>query len=233
MVPSNWQMKGYGHPHYTNVIYPFPVNPPFVPSENPTGCYIRDFDLPEEWEDRRILLKFDGVDSFYYVWVNGQLAGMSKGSRNASEFDITELVQTGSNRIAVQVLQWSDGSYLEDQDMWWLSGIFRNVSVSAVPEADIYDIFAKAGYDFIRGGGTLEIETEIAGAARGLTVEAELFDGTGEPVFDKPLSAAVTKNAKVSLKTKVKNITPWTAETPVLYTLLLTLKNASQITPPL
>ena len=226
MVPSNWQMKGYGHPHYTNVIYPFPVNPPFVPSENPTGCYIRDFDLPEEWEDRRILLKFDGVDSFYYVWVNGQLAGMSKGSRNASEFDITELVRSGINRIAVQVLQWSDGSYLEDQDMWWLSGIFRNVSVSAVPEADLYDIFAKAGYDPVRGG-TLEIETEIAGAARGLTVEAELFDASGEPVFDKPLSAAVTKTAKVSLKTKVKTVSPWTAETPVLYTLLLTLKNAS------
>ena len=95
MVPSNWQMKGYGHPQYTNSIYPFPVNPPFVPSENPTGCYIREFELTDDWADRRILLKFDGVDSFYYVWVNGQLAGMSKGSRNASEFDITDIAQIG------------------------------------------------------------------------------------------------------------------------------------------
>ncbi|MBO4631397.1 MAG: beta-galactosidase subunit alpha, partial [Lentisphaeria bacterium] len=90
MVPSNWQMKGYGHPHYTNVNYPFPVHPPFVPSENPTGCYIREFEITDDWAERRILLKFDGVDSFYYVWVNGQLAGMSKGSCNASEFDITD-----------------------------------------------------------------------------------------------------------------------------------------------
>jgi beta-galactosidase/evolved beta-galactosidase subunit alpha len=90
-VPGNWQMQGYGHPHYTNMIYPFPVNPPFVPSENPTGCYVREFDIPTLWSDRRILLKFDGVDSFFQVWVNGSFTGMSKGSRNTSEFDINAI----------------------------------------------------------------------------------------------------------------------------------------------
>ena len=237
MVPSNWQMKGYGHPHYTNSIYPFPVNPPFVPSENPTGCYIREFELTDDWADRRILLKFDGVDSFYYVWVNGQLAGMSKGSRNASEFDITDIAQIGINRIAVQVLQWSDGSYLEDQDMWWLSGIFRNVSISAAPALDLYDIFAQARLDAAYKNGLLEINATVVNtdsrAARGLTIDAELFDSCGASVLP-PLSASVEKigqdqSVPVRLSAEVKKVTAWTAETPVLYTLVLTLKDKSGV----
>ena len=125
-VPSCWQYQGYGHPHYTNVIYPFPVDPPFVPSENPTGCYRRDFYIPKEWDGRRIYLRFEGVDSAFHVWVNGQEVGYSKVSRMPSEFDITSMVRPGKNTVAVRVYQWSDGSYLEDQDMWWLSGIFRD-----------------------------------------------------------------------------------------------------------
>ena len=238
MVPSNWQMKGYGHPHYTNVVYPFPVNPPHVPSRNPTGCYIREFEIGDDWADRRILLKFDGVDSFYYVWVNGQLAGMSKGSRNASEFDITELAQIGINRIAVQVLQWSDGTYLEDQDMWWLSGIFRDVSISAVPQLDLYDIFAHAKLDAVYKNGRLEVETLIRNdeisKVSGVTVEAEIFDSCGNPVLKKPVSALAAKidagkQVKVKLAAEVKNVSPWTAETPVLYTLILTLKEKSRV----
>ena len=238
MVPSNWQMKGYGNPHYTNKIYPFPVNPPFVPSENPTGCYIREFEINDDWAEQRILLKFDGVDSFYYVWVNGQLAGMSKGSRNASEFDITDIAQIGINRIAVQVLQWCDGTYLEDQDMWWLSGIFRNVSISAVPQQDIYDIFAKAQLDSAYRNGKLEVEAEIVNsdtaAARALTAEAELFDSCGNPVFKKPLTAPIAKidpakSSKIKFSAEVKNVSAWTAETPELYTLVLSLKNKSGV----
>ncbi len=236
MVPSNWQMKGYGNPHYTNQIYPFPLDPPFVPSDNPTGCYIREFEIEDDWAEQRILLKFDGVDSFYYVWVNGQLAGMSKGSRNASEFDITDIAQLGTNRIAVQVLQWSDGTYLEDQDMWWLSGIFRNVSISAVPQQDIYDIFAKAGLDSAYKNGKLEVEADIVNtdtvAAKALSVDAELFDPIGDPVFKKPLTASIAKiepgkNVKVNFAAEVKKVAAWTAETPTLYTLVLTLKNKS------
>jgi len=233
-VPSHWQLKGYGHPHYTNIQYPFPVDPPFVPSENPTGCYIREFEIPDNWAERRILLKFDGVDSFYYVWINGQLAGMSKGSRNISEFDVTELVQIGFNRITVQVLQWSDGTYLEDQDMWWLSGIFRSVSISAVPALDLYDIFAKARLDAKYRDGLLEVETQIRNddplAARALTLEAELFDPAGDPVFRSPLTRTLAKldpgkSTELRLEATVKNVSAWTAETPALYTLLLTLKD--------
>ncbi len=238
MVPSNWQMKGYGHPHYTNQIYPFSINPPFVPSENPTGCYIREFEITDDWAEQRILLKFDGVDSFYYVWVNGQLAGMSKGSRNASEFDITDIAQIGINRIAVQVLQWSDGTYLEDQDMWWLSGIFRNVSISAVPQQDIYDIFAKAQLDAAYRNGKLDVEAEIvnsdSAAVKALTVDAELFDSFGNPVFKKPLTASIAridseKSSRIKLAAEVKNVAAWTAETPELYTLVLTLKDKSGV----
>lgn len=233
-APSNWQMKGYGHPHYTNCNYPFPVDPPHVPSENPTGCYIRGFELPGDWKGRRILLKFDGVDSFYYVWVNGQLAGMSKGSRNASEFDITELVHAGVNRIAVKVLQWSDGSYLEDQDMWWLSGIFRKVALSAVPSTDIYDIFARARLDAAFTHGKFNLETEIRNtgsrAADGLTLELELFDASGNPVWTRARTASVApvppgKAVRTLITATVKNVSPWTAETPALYTLLLTLRD--------
>ena len=235
-VPSHWQLKGYGHPHYTNINYPFPLDPPFVPSENPTGCYIREFEISDDWAEHRILLRFEGVDSFYFVWVNGQLAGMSKGSRNASEFDITDIAQLGINRIAVQVLQWSDGSYLEDQDMWWLSGIFRDVSVCAVPRFDISDIFVRAGLDSAYQDGRIEVDAEILNAdcspVRGLTLEAELFDASGNPVFRKPLTSAVQrievgKRVRTTLSGEVKNVCAWTAETPVLYTLLLTLKDPS------
>lgn len=234
VVPSNWQMKGYGNPHYTNINYPIPVNPPFVPSENPTGCYIREFEIDESWQDRRIMLKFDGVDSFMYVWVNGQLAGMSKGSRNPAEFDITDIAQVGLNRITVQVLQWSDGTYLEDQDMWWLSGIFRDVSVMALPEVDLFDIFAKPLLDKKYKNGILELEIEVRNwmekDVRDLVVEAELFDKCGRSVFKKPLSAKTSvkeaKSAKVRLEAEVRDVMKWSAETPDLYTLLLTLKNS-------
>lgn len=233
VVPSNWQMKGYGNPHYTNINYPIPVNPPFVPSENPTGCYIREFEIDESWEDRRIVLKFDGVDSFFYVWVNGQLAGMSKGSRNPAEFDITDIAQSGLNRVTVQVLQWSDGTYLEDQDMWWLSGIFRDVSVTAYPEIDLFDIFAKPLLDKKYKNGQLELEIEVRNqmekVVNDLVVEAELFDKSGRAVFREPLSAKVSvkaeKSALVRMNAEIRNVMKWSAETPDLYTLLLTLKN--------
>ncbi len=236
VVPSNWQMKGYGYPHYTNINYPIPKNPPFVPSENPTGCYIREFEINDDWSDRRIMLRFDGVDSFFYVWVNGQLAGMSKGSRNAAEFDITDIAQLGLNRITVQVLQWSDGTYLEDQDMWWLSGIFRDVSITALPSVDIFDIFAKPLLDKTGRNGLLDVEVELRNAddadQKSRIVEAELFDAFGNSVFAKPLETAVAKGgkgkpAKATLSATVPGVSPWSAETPVLYTLLLALKEKS------
>ncbi|MBO5760986.1 MAG: DUF4981 domain-containing protein [Lentisphaeria bacterium] len=233
-VPSNWQMEGYGNPHYTNTVYPFSKNPPFVPSENPTGCYIREFELPEEWINKEIMLRFDGVDSFYYVWVNGQLAGMSKGSRMPAEFDITELVFCGINRIAVQVHKWSDGTYLEDQDMWYLSGIFRDVSLTALPKLDISDVFAKALLDTkTYTKGILELEAEIRNhtedAIKKASLEVELFDPSGEKVwkkaFTKDFSIKGNEKTLLSIKENCGNVLPWSAEEPSLYTLLFTLKD--------
>ena len=122
-VPGHWQLQGYGYPWYTNVQYPIPVNPPYVPTENPTGTYRRTFSVPMAWkEGHQLRLRFDGVDSAYHVWINGFLVGYAQGSRNASEFDITEYITDALNEILVKVYQWSDGTYIEDQDQWWLSG---------------------------------------------------------------------------------------------------------------
>lgn len=123
-VPGHWQLQGFGRPQYTNVIYPFPVCPPFVPTENPTGTYRRKFYVPSNWDlSTQLRLRFDGVDSAFHVWVNGVSVGYSQGSRNPAEFDITAIVRRADvNTLFVRVYQWSDGSYIEDQDQWWLSG---------------------------------------------------------------------------------------------------------------
>ena len=124
-VPGHWQLEGYGIPHYTNVQYPIPVCPPHVPTENPTGTYRRTFDVPTSWDrDSQLRLRFDGVDSAYHLWVNEILVGYAQGSRNPHEFDVTPYVnRDGPNQVSVRVYQWSDGSYIEDQDQWWLSGL--------------------------------------------------------------------------------------------------------------
>jgi beta-galactosidase len=122
-VPGHWQLQGYGYPCYTNVQYPIPVTPPHVPTENPTGTYRCTFSVPMAWrEGYQLRLRFDGVDSAYHVWINGILVGYAQGSRNASEFDVTDYITHALNEIVVKVYQWSDGTYIEDQDQWWLSG---------------------------------------------------------------------------------------------------------------
>ncbi|MCO5569308.1 hypothetical protein L7F22_023020 [Adiantum nelumboides] len=137
-VPSNWQLHGYDRPIYTNIVYPFALDPPYVPEENPTGCYRKSFAIPSNWTGRRIFLSFEAVDSAFYVWINGTLVGYSQDSRLPADFEITEICHESSsgreNLMAVQVMRWSDGSYLEDQDHWWLSGIHRNVVIYAKPK---------------------------------------------------------------------------------------------------
>lgn len=124
-VPGHWQLQGYGRPHYTNVQYPIPVCPPHVPTENPTGSYRRQFQVPPSWDaSQQLVLRFEGVDSSYHVFVNGILVGYAQGARNAAEYDVTDHVnRDGPNEVFVRVYQWSDGSYIEDQDQWWLSGL--------------------------------------------------------------------------------------------------------------
>ncbi len=162
-VPAHWQLHGHGSPAYTNVRYPFPIDPPRVPDDNPTGDYRRTFVLPGDWERLRILLRFDGVDSCARIWLNGSEVGITSASRLPAEFDVTGLIRLGApNTLAVRVHQWSSGSYLEDQDMWWLSGIFRDVTLLGRPGNSISDFFAHADYESVHGSGTLRIDTDAA-----------------------------------------------------------------------
>ena len=139
-VPSCWQILGYDQNQYTNVRYPIPFDPPYVPDDNPAGVYVKEFSLTEEEATQKIYLNFDGVDSCYYVWINGTFVGYSQISHSGSEFDITDKVTAGNNRLTVLVLKWCDGTYLEDQDMWWMSGIFRDVELINEEKNAILDV---------------------------------------------------------------------------------------------
>jgi beta-galactosidase/beta-glucuronidase len=228
LVPCSWQMAGYGRPHYTNVKYPFPVDPPRVPTENPTGSYRREFDLPEDWQGRRTMLRFEGVDSAFYVWVNGTQVGFSKGSRIPAEFDVTDLVRPGSNTVAVRVYQWSDGSYMEDQDMWWLSGIFRDVYLLSVPQVHLWDCQVTTTFDATYTDATLSIHADIGRAKLPLShdedcmLEARLLTPDGSEVA----AASAAAGPSVDLEMPVASPAKWSAESPTLYTLLVTLKDS-------
>jgi beta-galactosidase/evolved beta-galactosidase subunit alpha len=204
-VPSCWQMHGYGRPHYTNHQYPFPVDPPRVLSENPTGSYRRSFHVPAEWSGRRVILRFEGVDSFFVLWVNGVEIGMSKGSRLPAEFDITAVVRPGQNDLAVRVCQWSDGSYIEDQDMWWFSGIFRDVTLLGLPAAHIWDVAVQAGMD-----GKWSAHVNTVGEGR---ITARLLAADGK---------TVARRSGKNIGGQLANPRLWSAEDPYLYTLVLT-----------
>jgi beta-galactosidase len=258
-VPSNWEMKGFGVPIYLGSGYPFKIDPPRVTSEpptnwtafaqrNPVGSYRRNFELPKNWDGRRAFIHFDGVDSAFYLWVNGTCAGFSKDSRTPAEFEITDLVHAGENQVAAQVYRWSDGSYLEDQDMWRLSGIFRPIYVYSTAAARIRDFTVRTDLDADCHDATLQIKPELAAKNLSLsnwTVRAQLFDAEKRPVFTNGLSRDAAEilnpdfNAKILdaqmpqrgepkfawLEGHVKNPAKWTAETPGLYTLVLTLND--------
>ncbi|AIQ57826.1 glycoside hydrolase family 2 TIM barrel-domain containing protein [Paenibacillus borealis] len=228
-VPSCWQMHGYGSPHYSNVVYPFPVVPPLVPTENPTGSYRREFAVPAGWARQRITLNFEGVDSAFFVWVNGQEAGFSKGSRMPSQFDITELVREGRNVLAVRVMQWSDGSYIEDQDMWWLSGIFRDVYLTAAPQTHLYDYTVRTLLDNDYRDAALEVSLRFRSTtaeAQDLRLELQLFDANGKAVNDGRAEQCITGDELMherELVFKLPVVSPrkWSAEDPYLYKLLI------------
>lgn len=234
-VPSCWQMHGYGRPHYTNIMYPFPVDPPHVPTENPTGCYRQVFTVPAGWEGRRVHVNFRGVDSAFYVWVNGQKIGFSKGSRLPAEFDITDAIEPGENVLAVEVLQWSDATYLEDQDMWWLSGIFRDVYLTAIASVSVFDVFVKTNLDSQYKDAELAVEAVIRNmgpaGVNGYSLHCTLLDGQGQAVLDKPLvgtfDAPAGGTATLNLQAGVAQPRQWTAETPYLYTLVLHVRDGA------
>lgn len=223
-VPGMWQLQGYGHPAYTNVNYPFPVDPPNVPLLNSTGSYWRKFILPTGWSGQQIRLRFEGVDSSFHVWVNGREVGYSQGARNAHEFDITSYLNSGSdkaeNTIAVRVYEFCDGSYLERQDQWTLSGIFRDVYLIAFPQNAITDFTAVPDIDESFTNATLRVQVKTQGEESG-PVNIKLYRPDGQLHHDG--NSEVSEAAAISVSGSDLDL--WSAEHPALYTLVLAYNN--------
>ena len=235
-VPSNVEVQGYGIPIYTNITYPWKIaNPPIVPDTyNPVSSYRRTFDVPAEWNGREIYLTFDGVNSFFYAWVNGQKLGFSKDSRTPATFRLTPYLKATGNLLAVEVFRWNDGSYLEDQDFWRLSGIFRDVTLWSTPAVHMRDFRVQTKLDAQYRDAELTVSAELtnrAAAVQAVSVYATLLDPTGTQVFSQAVAAnaSVEPNGTRTVTTTVPVSAPqkWSAETPTLYTLLLTAKDSS------
>lgn len=225
-VPGNWQLQGYGKMHYSDLWYNFPINPPYVPTENPTGIYKRTFFVEESYRDKKIIIRFCGVDSAYHLWINGKEVGYSKVARNESEFDITDLIRVGEeNDVTVRVYQWSDGTYLEDQDMWWESGIFRDVEIIGVPKDGINDYKVIADLDDEYKNGIFKVEAFLR-TTKEVNVTFELVDAGENTVFTKTV---VAKEGKACIDEVIADVNHWTAETPYLYKLFMTVEDDGQI----
>ncbi len=210
-VPSNWEMQGHGKPLYSNIIYPFPKDAPNIPREdNPVGSYRVWFETPADWADRQTFLNFDGVNSAFHVWVNGVKAGYSQGARTPAEFNITPLLKAGRNQLAVEVYRWCDGSYLEDQDFWRLSGIFRDVYLTSRANLRVRDFHVSTELDADCRSAVFKVDAEVVGEG---SLDIALFDAAG------------TKIAS-GARSELANPEKWSAENPYLHTALLTLKNA-------
>ena len=214
-VPSHWVLRGngrYGRPAYTNVDFPFPVDPPYPPEANPVGDYRRTFELPDGWEDDLIALRFDGVESQASVWVNGVWVGMARGSRLAHECDITDRVHPGENTITVRVHQFSPGSYLEDQDQWWLPGIFRSVSLRRLAPGSIEDLWIDTDYE--AGVGYATVEARVLGTHEASLVGRLAIDGLGTCLL------ALEKGDDGRYRSdrlQVGDVRPWNPDDPALY----------------
>ena len=228
-VPSNWQLKGYDIPIYVNIQYPFKKNPPFIDhSWNPVGSYKRSFKVPSDWKDKEVFLHFGAVSSAFYVWVNEKLVGYSEDSKVPAEFNITKYLKNGKNSVAVEVYRWCDGSYLEDQDFWRLSGIQRTVFLHARPKTFINDFFAVGDLTNNYNDGLLNLVVSLKGStteANDFIVDASLFEGA-QKIFTESKDVKVSESkGSVNFSKNFPGIKKWSAEKPNLYSLVLTLKN--------
>jgi beta-galactosidase len=240
IVPGNWTMQGFGHPHYTNIQMPFTNIPPDVPEANPTGVYRRSFYLPASWQGRRIILHCGGCEGALYVYLNDQPIGISKDARTPAEFDITPAVKSAErNELVILVVQWSDASFLEDQDHWWHAGLQREVYLYCTDTTYIQDVFAIGDLNESYQNGVLRLKVKIGYPGKNpgnCSIEAQLFDPDDSAVFSKPLLATpnlsvdewmstISPVNELSFEQVVPKPLLWSAETPNLYTVVVTLKS--------
>jgi beta-galactosidase len=234
-VPSNWEMQGFGIPIYTNIKYVFPKNPPFVGPDNPVGTYRKNFAIPNNWGDKEIFLKFGSISGCATITVNGKEIGISKASKLPSEYNITPYLQKGENLLAVQVMRWHDGSYLEDQDFWRLSGLERDIALYAMPKLSIWDFSVNAGLDNTYKNGELELAVNIrkfeGAKIKNAALEVNLTDASGQIVFNQKI-ALKEKNISdwVKINQEIKNVKSWNGEQPYLYNLNLAFTNDGETT---
>jgi beta-galactosidase len=233
-VPSNWQIHGYGLPIYTNTVYPFPTEGFQAPIDwNPVGSYRKNFELPMSWDwtpnsSDQVYLHFEGVNSAFYVWVNGQKVGYSQGSRTPAEFNVSRYLKAGKNQIAVEVYRWCDGSYLEDQDFWRLSGIYRDVYLWKSGPAGIRDLEVLADYNADDQSGSLQLDVQLEAAQGNLadyTLEAQLLDFSGSTILSEAAPSNTSSDGEWQWTTSLEKVNAWSAEDPQLYNLLVTLKD--------
>lgn len=220
-VPGSWELQGFDAPIYTDTRYPFPANPPHVPSDyNPVGAYVREFTVPADWKGLDVFLDFEGVESAYYVWVNGELAGYAEDSRLPSHFNITRLLRKGRNKLAVKVFRYSDGSYLEGQDYWKYSGIERSVYLYARPQSRVKDFKITAGLTNGYKDGDLSLDVFLHRPQAGMEVEVKVLDG-GEVIYNRRKAVASEFDTLMAERHVFPAVKTWNAETPHTYTLVV------------
>lgn len=229
-VPSNWEMKGFGEPIIRNIQYVFSKNPPFIDAENPVGTYRTTFKIPAGWGDREIMLHFGSISGYAQVYLNGKRVGMTKCSKTPAEFDITDYVKNGDNSLAVQVYRWHDGSYMEDQDTWKLSGIERDVYLQAYPKLSVWDYSINSTLDDNYRDGVFSVSVDLRsfdGKPRSGAVTLELTSPDGKKVLTQTRRFnGVTGTQMLDFGGKVKKPAQWSAESPSLYDCTITLTDA-------
>lgn len=227
-VPSNWEIEGFGIPVYTNIIYPFPKNPPFIGGDNAVGTYRKEFELPDNWNNKQVFLHFGSISGCAFVYVNGQKVGMSKVAKSPAEFNITKYLRRGKNLLAVQVIRWHDGSYLEDQDFWRLSGIERDAFLFATPDVTLWDFFLKPGLDASYKNGVFNADVVLrkfsAESQRG-TVTLEVLDKNGRIILTRSQKVQIKDSLQLlHFNAKVPDPEKWSAENPALYDCVIKLE---------
>ncbi|MFX1408629.1 MAG: glycoside hydrolase family 2 TIM barrel-domain containing protein [Promethearchaeota archaeon] len=242
-VPSNWEMLGYGKPIYTNIQYPYSVKKKKIPNishiNNPVGSYLTTFDIPTNWLEREIFIHFRGVKSAFYIWVNGNKVGYSQGSMSPAEFNITKYINQGSNVLAVEVYRWSDGSYLEGQDMWKLSGIFRDVYLFSTPKIHIRDFFVYSDFDELYKNALLKFKIKIynynKNDRKSLKLKISLINQEQQDInqnilMEDNISVKKEEEKILTIQKNIINPLKWSAELPYLYDIILELKNSNDDT---